>query len=212
MDSFTIKLIGICGILVTGVLFLIFSDENPNYPLRGNEMISVLSNLDYNDFGDERSGGDTHYERVDKSEKYYGAITNIAKNKDDSIQVTFDYHHFVSTNQKYADSNVSDDEEYVVTIYENQTFVAGCKSWDAFRGDDLDTPINHGKSIHVLKYYGIIEKDGIEYYVFHHDSSRISGELECIFPVMIEYSLDVDMDVGMEYSSYPNEMWDQDWY
>ena len=211
-NRFELLIIVIMGLLVGGVLILIFSDGTPDDPIIDNNMKNALKNVEYHHYSEgERSGGDTHYERVDRDKKYYGAMTDIKQNEDESIQITFSSNSFPGNEEARIEADIPNDLNYFATIKKDQIFVSACTLVNTYHGSDLSTPIDSHKFVGLLKYYGITEKDGIQYYVFHHEGLRLPKEIKCKFPEMIDYSLDIDFDIDINYSSFKDEIWDFDW-
>ena len=161
-----------------------------------------------------RNGGDTHYDRVDRDGKYYASMTHIMQNKDDeSIQVTFNSDYFVIDGKLNMESKMLGNLTYVTTIEKNQTFVVNCGLThlsDRFSNLSFYES-DSSKMLGVLKYQGITEKEGVQYYIFYHESIVVPKDIDCKFPDLIEYSLDVDMDVDISNRSFPDEVWDHDW-
>ncbi|MDH3611619.1 MAG: hypothetical protein OEM79_07670 [Nitrosopumilus sp.] len=193
------------GIFALGVIYLASFDEESEKTLQDITIIDALNNIE---FGKDRDN-DTHYERVDREKKYYASMVDIKLIDDDSIRITFDANSFeFGRDVAYVEPESSSNTEFVSIIHENQTFVAGCNS-HSLRGASTEERIQV-KQIHILKYIGITEKDGVDYYGFVHEAGYISDELECEFSEMIQHSLDIDFDISKE-TNYYGEVWDNNW-
>ena len=205
MDGFTLGLIVTVGLLATGTVSIISFDKLSQVTPRDTVIINALKNMDYGEFRDN----DMHYERADAEKKYFASMTGIESvGSDGSIEITFDANHFQGDrNGESLQSQSQDNLEFIATLNENETFVAGCNSF-SLPDDDTKERIPV-KQIHVLRYDGITEKEGIYYYGFDHEAGYISGDIECKFPDMIQHSLDIDLDVSN--TDFYGDVWDHDW-
>ncbi len=214
MDKFAIGLIVLIGSLVSGIFFLIYSDNDSTDSLDVRSIKNVLKDAEYMIENDGfRNGGDTHYDRVDRDGKYYASMTHIMQNNDGTIQVTFNSNYFVTDGKLNMESKIQDNLTYVTPIEKNQTFVVNCgliHLSDRFSNLSFYES-DSSKVLGVLKYQGITEKEGVQYYMFHHESIVIPKDTDCKFPDLIEYSLDIDMDIDISNRSFPDEVWDHDW-
>ena len=158
-----------------------------------------LESLEFDKWSGE---GDVHYERVDSDKKYWATLKDIKlrNNGDESIQVTFSGNDFKTswtTTGHQKKTYTVPDFRIVTTIHKGQEFVALCT-------DTVE------RRIHVLKYDGITEKDGIDYYSFWHKSTAIPIEdlPKCQYPTIIKDSKSIDFDLGDKPTS---EVWDPNW-
>ncbi|WP_371503968.1 hypothetical protein [Nitrosopumilus adriaticus] len=171
-------------------------------------LIDTLNNIQYDMYRDS----DTHYERVDRQEKYYGSMTDIQLVNggtedikiagDDAIRITFDANYFQFGNMT---EQIPYNPEFIAIINKNQTFIAQCNS---FHIPNMDNVIP-AKQIHILKYIGITEKNDTDYFGFVHEAGYVSDEIDCKFPDMISHSLNIDFDI-IE-NNYYGDVWDHDW-
>ena len=193
------------GLLATGIVSIINSDKLSEETPYDTIIINALKNMDYGEFRDN----DTHYEMIDREKKYYASMIDIESvGNDGSIKITFDAKYFQrDRNGESLKSQSQDSLEFIATLNENETFVVGCNLF-SLRDDNTKERI-HVKQIHVLRYEGITERDGIYYYGFDHEAGYISDDIECKFPDMIQYSLDMDLDVSN--TDFYGEVWDHDW-
>ena len=204
MEKFTLGIILVVGILAIGIVSIIGFDLRYNSASYDAALINALTNVEYNQFRDN----DTHYERVDREKKYYASMTDIETVTDDSIRITFDANYFqFDKNGGYISPQSQDDLEFVATINKNDTFVAGCNSFSLSDNNNNERiPV---KQVHILRYEGITEKDGMSYYGFAHEAGYISDDMECKFPDMIQHSLDIGFDVSN--TNFYGDVWDHDW-
>ena len=199
-------MIVIVWILAAGIVYLSSFDKLSEQTPYDTTMINSLNNIEYDQFRDN----DTHYERVDREKKYYASMSDIqlTDNEGDSIQITFDANYFqFDRNGDYIKPQLQHNLEFVTTISEGQTFVAGCNSFSI--RDEPSTERIPVKQIHILRYEGITEKDGVDYYGFAHEAGFIPDDVECKFPEMIQYSLDIDFDISE--TNFYGDVWDNDW-
>jgi len=198
----------IVGFIGIAAIFLASLDAESEKTFEDIVIIDALTNIQYDQYRDN----DTHYERVDREKKYYGSMTNIQlvydgteniKIVDDyAIRVTFDANHFQFGNKTEP---IPENPEFVAMIGNNQTFVAYC---NPFHIPNMDDRIP-AKQIHVLKYIGITEKNGTDYFGFIHEAGYISDSIDCKFPDMIIHSLNIDFDIVE--NNYYGDVWDHDW-
>ena len=199
----------IVGFIGIAAIFLASLDAESEKTFEDIVIIDALTNIQYDQYRDN----DTHYERVDREKKYYGSMTDIQlvydgmeniKIVDDyAIRVTFDANHFQFGNPIEP---IPENPEFVAIINKNQTFVAGCGPFFI-----LDTPEEKitSKQTHILKYVGITENNGTDYFAFIHEAGYISDSLDCKFPDMIIHSLNIDFDIVE--NNYYGDVWDHDW-
>lgn len=197
----------ICAKFWRGELFEMWDDINRDYkndPIFIECLDALISQRHLENLGFDNRGidGDVHYERVDSDKKYWATLKDIKLrgDGDKSIQVTFSGNGFETswtTAEKQEKTYRVPDFRIVTTIHKDQEFVALCTDTDERR-------------IHVLKYDGIVEKDGIDYYSFWHKSTVIPIEdlPKCQYPTIIHDSKSVDFDLGDKPTS---EVWDHDW-
>ena len=203
MNKFTIGLIVTVGLLTSGIVYMIGFDRFSENSPYDNTIVNALNNIEYDQFRDN----DTHYERVDREKKYYASMMDIETLDDDSIRITFDANHFeFDKNGGYVESK-SNNSEFTAMINKDDTFVAGCNF--SFMPNREPTDNVPAKQIHVLKYNGITQKDGISYYGFAHEAGYISNDIECSFPDMIRHSLEIDFDISD--TNFYGDVWDNDW-
>ena len=202
LEKFTIGIIVAVGVLATVIVSMIGFDlayQSTPYDI---DLVNALTNVKYDQFRDN----DTHYERMDREKKYYAAMTDIEITDDESIRITFDANHFqFDRNGGYVQSQ--DGSKFTATISENDTFVAGCNSFSL--PDENNEERIPARQVHILRYDGITQKDGISYYGFAHEAGYISDDMECTFPDMIQYSLGIDFDVSD--TNFYGDVWDNDW-
>ena len=204
MEKFTLGIILVIGILVTGIVSIIGFDATYHSTPHNAALINALINVEYDQFRDN----DTHYERVDREKKYYASMADIETVADDSVKITFDANYFqFDRNGGYISPQSQDNLEFVATITKDDTFVAGCNSFSL--SDKNNKERITVKQIHILRYEGITQKDGIPYYGFAHEAGYISDDMECKFPDMIQHSLDIDLDVSN--TNFYGDVWDHDW-
>jgi len=204
LDRFTLGLIVTIGVLATAVVSVTLFDNLSEKTPYDSAIVNALNNLDYGEFRDN----DTHYEGADSEKKYYASMIDIESVDDDSIQITFDEIYFQrDRNGEYLKPQLQDALKFVATINENETFVAGCNSFSlSDKDNEGKIPV---KQIHILRYEGITQKDGVLYYGFAHEAGYIPDDIECKFPDMIEHSLDIDLDVSD--TNFYGDVWDRDW-
>ena len=205
LDQFTLGLVVTVGLLATGIVYIISSDKLSEETPYDTITINALKNMDYGEFRDN----DTHYERIDREKKYYGSMIDIESvGNDGSIKITFDANYFQrDKNGESLKSQSQDNLEFIATINENETFVVGCNLFSLQEDNTKEgIPV---KQIHVLRYEGITEKEGIHYYGFDHEAGYISDDIECKFPDMIQHSLAIGLDVSN--TDFYGEVWDHDW-
>ena len=168
-------------------------------------IIESFNNIQYGQFRDS----DVHYERVDREKKYYGSMLDIdlvnetskdSNKSSDSIRITFGANQF-----QFVNNTNFDNSRFIATINKNQTFVAGCNPI-VMPGSDDRNPV---KQIHILKYFGVKDRNGTEYFGFLHEAGYISDSIDCKFPEMVQHSLDIDFDISENY--HYSEVWDHDW-
>lgn len=205
LNRFTLGLIVTIGLLATGIVSIISFDKLSEETPYDAIIINSLKNMDYGEFRDN----DTHYERTDGEKKYYASMIDIESvGTDGSIKITFDANYFQrDVNGESLKPQSQNNLEFTATLNENETFVVGCNSF-SLQDDDTKERIPV-KQIHVLRYEGITEKEGIYYYGFDHEAGYISDDIECNFPDMIQHSLDVDFDVSN--TNFYGDVWDNDW-
>ena len=204
LEKFTIGIIAVVGILVGGIVSMIGFNSVYEQTPYDSATINALNDVHYDEFRDN----DTHYERVDREKKYYASMTDIETVNDNSIKITFDANYFqFDRNGGYVESQSQGKSELVVTISRNDTFVAGCNSF-SLRDDDVEERVPV-KQIHILRYEGITEKEGVPYYGFAHEAGYISNDMNCKFPDMIKHSLGIDFDVSD--TNFYGDVWDNDW-
>ena len=210
MKTRLLIIVGFIAVGLVGVtaIFLASFDTESKKMIEDMVIIDALNNIRYDSYRDS----DTHYERVDREKKYYGSMTYIhlvydgsddAKIADyDTIRITFDANHFQFGNKT---ESIPENSEFVAMIGKNQTFVARCNSFHIPNTYDKIP----AKQIHILKYIGITEKNGTDYFGFIHEAGYISDSIDCKFPDMIMHSLNIDFDI-VENNYYGN-VWDHDW-
>ena len=188
-------------------LFEMWDDINHDYKndpifIECSDALTSQRHLESLEFDKWSGQGDVHYERVDSNKKYWATLKDIKLREydDESIQVTFSGNGFKTswtTAEQQEKTYTVPEFRYVTTIHKGQEFVALC----------TDTA---ERRIHVLKYDGITEKDGIDYYSFWHKSTAIPIEdlPKCQYPTIIHDSKSVDFDLGDKPTS---EVWDPDW-
>ena len=196
-----------CAKYWRGELFEMWDDVEHNYKndpvftecLDALTSQKHLANLEFDKWSGE---GDIHYDRVDSDKKYWATFKGIELDdeEDESIKVEFSGNGFKTrwmTAEKQDKTYSVPDFRYVTTIHKGQEFVALCTDMVERR-------------IHVLKYDGVIEKDGIEYYSFWHKSTTIPIEdlPKCEYPTIIHDSLSIDFDLGDKPTSH---VWDHNW-
>jgi len=198
-------MIVIVGILVAGIVSMIIFDTIYNEIPYDSVMVNALNNVDYDEF----RNNDTHYERADREKKYYASMMNIEPvGNTGSIKITFDANYFqFDRNGEYIKPQSQNNSEFVATLNENDTFIAGCNLF-SLKDDDMEKRIPV-KQIHVLRYEGITEKEGVYYYGFAHEAGYIPDDIECKFPDMIQHSLGIDFDVSK--TNFYGDVWDHDW-
>ena len=166
--------------------------------MEGTLPTDIPSALDLLSLDTDPFAGDTHYDRVDRDQKYWATLSEIKLLDDNSIGITFsdnDYRiEWTYRNQPEQVFQVPD-FEYIATIKEGKTFAALCTEASE-------------KKIHVLKYDGIIQKEEVEYYVFWHKVADFPEYIRCDYPEIIQHSLDVDFNFGVKPLQ---EIWDHDW-
>ncbi len=192
--------------MVAGIVYMSSFDKLSEQTPHDTAIINSLNNIEYDEFRDN----DTHYERVDREKKYYASMTDIQSidNDGNSIQITFDVNYFqFDRNGEYIKPQSQHNSEFIVAINEDQTFVARCNSFSI--RDEPATERIPVKQVHILRYEGITEKDGVNYYGFAHEADYVPDHIECKFPEMIQYSLDIDFDVGE--TNFYGDVWDNDW-
>ena len=202
MEKFTVGIIIVVGILATGVVSMIGFDMTNHSTPYDTDLVNALANVEYDQFRDN----DTHYERADREKKYYASMTDIEITDDDSIRITFDADYFqFDRNGGYVQPQ--DSSKFATTINKNDTFVAGCNSLSLpDKNSEERIPV---KQVHILRYDGITQKDGISFYGFAHEAGYISDDIECKFPDMVQHSLDIDFDVSD--TNFYGDVWDNDW-
>ena len=188
-------------------LFEMWDDVNHDYKndplfIECSDALTSQRHLENLEFDKRGVDGDVHYERVDSDKKYWATLKDIKLRgyDDESIQVTFSGNGFETswtTAEKQEKTYGVPDFRIVTTINKGQEFVALCT-------DTVE------RRIHVLKYDGITEKDGIDYYSFWHKSTTIPIEdlPKCQYPTIVQDSKSVDFDLGDKPTS---EVWDHDW-
>jgi len=198
-------MIVIVGILVAGIVSMIIFDTIYNEIPYDSVMVNALNNVDYDEF----RNNDTYYERADREKKYYASMMNIEPvGNTGSIKITFDANYFqFDRNGEYIKPQSQNNSEFVATLNENDTFIAGCNLF-SLKDDDMEKRIPV-KQIHVLRYEGITEKEGVYYYGFAHEAGYIPDDIECKFPDMIQHSLGIDFDVSK--TNFYGDVWDHDW-
>lgn len=198
-------MIVIVGILAAGIVSMIIFDTIYDEILYDSVLVNALNNVDYDEFRDN----DTHYERVDREKKYYASMMNIEPaGNTGSIKIAFDANYFqFDRNGEYIKPQSQNNSEFVATLNENDTFIAGCNLF-SLKDDDMEKRIPV-KQIHVLRYEGITEKEGVYYYGFAHEAGYIPDDIECKFPDMIQHSLGIDFDVSK--TNFYGDVWDHDW-
>ncbi|MGI9567550.1 MAG: hypothetical protein ACR2LL_11140 [Nitrosopumilus sp.] len=212
MNKFTIGLIVTVGILITGIAYMASTDLSLGQSTSDIVIINALNNIEYDQFRDN----DIHYERADREKKYYGSMTDIELLENNSIEITFGEDYFdlrrdntdVKSNLQSPPSTL-ENSRFVATIQEGQTFVAGCNHFGDMPNRPNEAENTPAKQIHVLKYNGITEKNGTSYYGFAHEAGYIPGDFECIFPEMVQHSLDIDFDISD--TNFYGDVWDFDW-
>jgi len=198
-------MIAIVGILAAGIVSMISFDTIYEQNPYDSVMVNALKNVDYDEFRDN----DTHYERTDREKKYYASMMNIKPVGDTgSIKITFDANYFqFDRNGEYIKPQSQNNSKFVATLNENDTFIAGCNLF-SLKDDDMEKRIPV-KQIHVLRYEGITEKEGVYYYGFAHEAGYIPDDIECKFPDLIQHSLGIDFDVSK--TNFYGDVWDHDW-
>ena len=198
-------MIVIVGILAAGIVSMIIFDTIYNEIPYDSVMVNALNNVDYDEF----RNNDTYYERADREKKYYASMMNIEPvGNTGSIKIAFDANYFqFDRNGEYIKPQSQNNSEFVATLNENDTFIAGCNLF-SLKDDDMEKRIPV-KQIHVLRYEGITEKEGVYYYGFAHEAGYIPDDIECKFPDMIQHSLGIDFDVSK--TNFYGDVWDHDW-
>ena len=191
------------GVLGIATIFFASLEEESETNLHDIVIINALKNIKYDDY----RSSDTHYERVDRAEKYYASMVEIVPTNSinsniedhEAIQITFDENHFeYGTNKTFSDST------FTAMVNTNDTFAVDCHSMK-ITSIDKD-PV---KQIGLLKYTGITEKDDIDYYGFVHEAGYISDSIDCVFPEIIEHSLNIDFNTTS--NNINGDVWDPDW-
>ena len=203
LNNFTAGVIVTVGILASGVIFMSSLDESSQHPPYDKAIINALENMEY----EKMSGNDIHYERIDREGTYFASMEDIElikEKNDDSIRITFHEKDFRFEKME----NTSHDSKFVTTISKGQTFVAGCtyKDLSDFRTSEKENLV---KFLTIMRYNGITEKDGINYYKFIHDEGYVINDIECVFPNMIELSINIEFDI--RDNNFLGEVWDRDW-
>ena len=195
-----------CSKYWRGELFEMWNGVNHDYKndpifIECSDALTSQRHLESLEFDKWDGDGDVHYDKIDSDKKYWATLKDIKlDDNDESIKVTFSDNGFetrwTATGQQEKTYSVPD-FRYVTTIHKDQEFVALCTDTDERR-------------IHVLKYDGITEKDGIDYYTFWHKSTTIPIEdlPKCQYPTIIHDSKNIDFDLGDKPTS---EVWDHDW-
>ncbi len=208
MNKFTIGLITTVGLLVTGIVYMASFDNLSDQSPYDSELINALRNLEYDDFRDN----DTHYDRIDREKKYYGAMREIklVDSSDDSIEITFDANYFqINRDEEYVSPQSQHNSEFTAIINKGETFVARCNSFQDMPNRPIEAEDIPAKQMHVLKYTGITEKNGTSYYGFAHEAGYTLDHIECKFPEIILHSLDIDFDISN--TNFYGDVWDFNW-
>ena len=195
-----------CAKFWRGELFEMWDNANHDYKndpvfIECSEALISQKHLGNLEFGKWSGEGDIHYDLVDSDKKYWATLKDIELRDDgESIKVEFSGNDFETrwmTTEKQEKTYGVPDFRYVTTIHKGQEFVALCTDMVERR-------------IHVLKYDGVTEKDGIEYYSFWHKSTTIPIEdlPKCEYPAIIHDSLSIDFDLGDKPTS---PVWDHNW-
>ena len=195
-----------CAKFWRGELFEMWDDVNHDYKndpvfIECSDALTSQRHLANLEFEKWSGAGDIHYDRVDSDKKYWATLKNIELRYDgESIKIEFSGNGFETrwmTTEKQEKTYSVPDFRYVTTIHKGQEFVALCTDMVERR-------------IHVLKYDGVTEKDGIEYYSFWHKSTTIPIEdlPKCEYPTIIHDSLSADFDLGDKPTS---PVWDYNW-
>lgn len=176
-------------------------DETSQQSPYDTVIIESLNNIEF----DEETGNDTHYKLVEGGSKTdfpsMGKIERVIDKDDELIRITFHEEEFGND----VDGNTKSNSKFVATIKKGQTFVANCHYRDIsdFR---IHTEEILAKFMTILRYDGIIEKDGQEYYKFIHDEGYVPNDLECIFPQIIQQSISIDFKV--RENNFYGDYWD----
>ena len=181
-----------------------FDDKSPD----DSELINALRTLEYSDSRDN----DTHYERMDREKKYYGAMReiNLVGKNNDSIKITFDANYFqVNRDGEYVKPQSQHNSEFIATINKGDTFVAKCNLFHDMPNRPNSAEDIPAKQMHVLKYTGITEKNNTSYYGFVHEAGYTPNHIECKFPEIVQYSLDIDFDISD--TNFYADVWDFNW-
>lgn len=179
------KTLIIIGISVTVFLMGIIAYQTTNKVVSYDDnLIATLKQIRLNP---DSIGGDIHYEKVDKEGNFWGTINKINLLDDETIEVTFNANNY---KLEYIHNDVPmvykvPEFEYVTKIKKNQTFAPLCLQ------------IGDGKTLIVLKYTGITEQNGTQYYTFWHKNAE-NIEINCKYPDIIKDSLSVNFDFGEE--------------
>ncbi|HEX9845915.1 MAG TPA: hypothetical protein VGA92_05560 [Candidatus Nitrosotenuis sp.] len=175
--KFELYLIAVVGLLVVGILYLIYL--NPDDVIYYNS----LQKIQFEKYGDY------HFELVDGSEGHWATISSIKLIDNDTIEVNFNDNDYKINTKEGVVIYAVPKFEYTTTVTKGKTFISTC----------------HGESApSFLNYMGIVQIEGKYYYQFYHNSGVLLPDgMTCKFPEIIKHSLDANLDLSGYFVPIP---------
>lgn len=179
--KFELYLIIAVGILVMGILYLVY--------LNPNEITyySSFQNQEFDTFGDY------HLEPIGDNEKHWATISDIILIDDQTIKIVFRGNN-PNDNNPMADYGIPNDFEYSHLVKKGQTFVPLCVG-----GNVPKDNVRHDAQF--LQYMGVVQLSESYYYEFYHTNADLPNDLVCKYPQIIQHSFNVEWDIK-EHKSF----------
>lgn len=182
--KFELYLVVSVGILVTGILYLVY--------LNPNEMMyySSFQNPEF-----DTIGSDYHLEPLGDNEKHWATISNIALIDDQTISIVFRGNN-PNSNNTMSDYKIPNDFAYSHLVKKGQTFIPVCMGGYGVLKDNI-----RQDEVVFLQYMGVVQLSGAYYYKFYHTNAVLPQGLTCKYPQIIQHGFDADFDIK-EYAPF----------
>lgn len=175
--KFELYLIVIVGILIAGILYLVY--------LNPNEMMyySSFQNPEF-----DTVVGDYHLEPLGDNEKHWATISNITLIDDQTISIVFRGNN-PNGNNTMSDYKIPNDFTYSHLVKKGQTFIPVCMGYGVLK-DNI-----RQDNVMFLQYMGVVQLSGTYYYEFYHTNADLPRGLTCKYPQIIQHGFDADFDI-----------------
>ncbi|NDB33518.1 MAG: hypothetical protein EB163_07825 [Nitrososphaeria archaeon] len=168
--KFELYLIVVVGILVSGILYLVYL--NPNE-------ITYYNSFQSPEF--DTFAGDYHLEPIGDNEKHWATISKVTLIDDQTIKVDFNANNYRIGNATFTAYEIPNEFEYTNFVKKGQTFISVCAG---------------ESTVAFLKYIGIVQDSESYYYLFFHGNAILPQGLTCKYPQIIQHGFAVDFNLN----------------